>query len=57
VINDIRKDFFSMDRDQDGYLKFEEIPLTVSNKIKAKETFNEIDSNKDGKISFDGIFF
>ncbi len=57
MISDVRKDFFSMDRDQDGYLKFEEIPLTVSNKIKAKETFNEIDSNKDGKISFDGIFF
>jgi hypothetical protein len=41
-----------LDSEQFGYIKFGKVP--VNDKSKEREIFDEIDSNKDGKISFDG---
>ena len=51
----LRAEFNALDIEQCGYLKFGRLPL--KDKSKEREIFDEIDTNKDGKISFDGKFY
>ena len=51
----LKNEFLALDKEQNGYLKYGQLPILVEDAREAKKVCVDIDTNKDGKISYDGM--